>query len=199
VPRIAASSVAEHVAQQEQAVFEAAIGLFVERGYHEVSLADVAAAVGLKRNSLYRYFPDKAHIVVRWFRAELPEQVARSEEMLAAGPDSPPAIERLHQWVEAQLAYARRPEHRLLELFGEIASRLDDATRAELASGHRQLMAPLAGVLAELGVPAEEHGAVIDLIGGVVLAAAGREASHGAEPSAVARVHAAVDAVVAPA
>ncbi len=33
MPRISAASVAEHVARQEQAVFDAAISLFTERGY----------------------------------------------------------------------------------------------------------------------------------------------------------------------
>jgi hypothetical protein len=43
VPRINADSVAEHVAQQEAAVFDAAMRLFVARGYADVSLAYIGA------------------------------------------------------------------------------------------------------------------------------------------------------------
>ena len=49
-----------------------AIRLFLERGYENVTLGDIAVGIGLARNSLYRYFPDKAHILLRWFQSELP-------------------------------------------------------------------------------------------------------------------------------
>lgn len=62
---------ARQLARQEQAVFDAAIALFTDRGYGAVTLADIAAEVGLARNSLYRYFPDKAAILLRWYRTEL--------------------------------------------------------------------------------------------------------------------------------
>src|SRR5690606_10118161 len=75
VPRISAESVAAHVARQEAAVLDAAVRLFSERGYSEVTIGDIAAEVGLARNSLYRYFPDKDHILLAWFRRELPGQV----------------------------------------------------------------------------------------------------------------------------
>ena len=43
MPRIKADNIAEHVAQQRAAVLDAAVRLFVERGFSEVGLADVAA------------------------------------------------------------------------------------------------------------------------------------------------------------
>ena len=52
MPRIKADTIADHVAQQRAAVLDAAVRLFTERGYAEVSLGDVAAEVGLARNSL---------------------------------------------------------------------------------------------------------------------------------------------------
>ncbi len=50
MPRIKADNIAEHVAQQRAAVLDAAVRLFVERGFSEVGLADIAAEVGLARN-----------------------------------------------------------------------------------------------------------------------------------------------------
>ena len=76
MPRISADTIAEHVARQEAAVLDAAVRLFVERGYREVGLADIAAEVGLARSSLYRYVPDKAHLLVQWYRREVPAQTA---------------------------------------------------------------------------------------------------------------------------
>ena len=193
MPRISAASVAEHVAQQEAAVFEAAIRLFVERGYHQVTMGDVAAEVGLKRNSLYRYFPDKAHILVRWFRQELPQQVAMSEALLTG--DRPP-MDRLRRWTVAQLKYARTPEHALVAAVGDVVPQLAPETRSELADSHRGLMAPLAGVLAELGVDPAEQPGVIDLLSGLVLAAARREAAAGEDDRTNQRLFAAVAGLV---
>ncbi|MHB8244646.1 MAG: TetR/AcrR family transcriptional regulator [Acidimicrobiales bacterium] len=194
MPRISEATIAEHVARQEKAVFTAAVGLFVERGYSAVSLADIAAAVGLARNSLYRYFPDKAHIFLRWFRSELAARAERSAELAgAAGSPS----ERLTAWVLDQLDYAQRPEHGLLAAFAGVAAELDEATRRELAESHLRLFAPLNGVLADARVdgPAARDLAV-NLIGGMVLAASGHEARQGVSTSERARVVAAVVAVV---
>ena len=195
MPRIQADSVAEHVAQQEAAVFDAALRLFVERGYAGVTLADVAAEVGLARSSLYRYFPDKAHILLRWFRAELPAQVERAAAIL--GGDGPPRA-RIEAWVDDQLDYALRPEHQLVVALSEAIGDLDPDERAELADSHRQVLAPLDAALAEAGLAeVDERSAVADLIGGLVIAAGQREARLGAaDPEVRAQVGRALDGLL---
>lgn len=177
MPRISASSVADHVAQQEAAVFDAAIRLFATRGYRNVSLGDIAAEVGLARNSLYRYFPDKAHILLRWYRAELPVQAERAAAVLT-GPAAP--AERLAAWVDDQLDYAARPEHALVASLAEVLPDLDDTTRAELADSHRHLLAPLDTALRDAGVKRSDDRAIVaELIGGLVMAAAQHEQRAG--------------------
>ena len=194
MPRITADSVAEHVAQQEAAVFEAAMRLFLERGYDAVTLADIAAEVGLARNSLYRYFPDKAHILARWLRQELPVQAARAEARLAL--DEPP-LDRIRDWAIDQLDYAQRPEHRLLMALPEAARHLAAETRAELADAHRQLMAPLDHALADAGLHDDSaRPPVVALIGALVLAAADVETRAGVDPVLRARMLRAIRALV---
>ena len=195
MPRIQADSVAEHVARQEAAVFEAALRLFVERGYAGVSLGDIAAEVGLARNSLYRYFPDKAHILLRWFRAELPAQVERATAVLG-GRGRPRA--RIEAWVDDQLDYARRPEHDLVVALAEATGDLEPEELAELADSHRQVLAPLDAALVEAGLAdADERGAVADLLGGLVIAAGQREARLGAaDPEVRAQVGRALDGLL---
>ena len=180
MPRISAASVAEHVARQEQAVFDAAISLFTERGYGAVTLADIAAEVGLARNSLYRYFPDKAAILLRWYRAELPAQAARSAELLS-GSERPAA--RLLRWAEAQIDYARRPEHALIAAMAEAAPDLDPDARAELAESHHQLLAPVTETLAATGLEGDELDSATELLWGLVLAQAARELRVGDDPA----------------
>jgi AcrR family transcriptional regulator len=184
VPRISAETVAEHVERQEAAVFEAALRLFRERGYAAVSLADVAAEVGLRRNSLYRYFPDKAHILLRWLRRELAEQVDESRRRLAGDGDPVP---RIQDWAAYQLEYARRPEHRLVAALPEVARDLDADTRAELADIHRGLLGPLDDALAEAGIADPgERAASARLIWGLVLGAA-EAADDGCEEAGLRR------------
>lgn len=193
MPRISAPSVAEHVAHQERAVFDAAIALFEQRGYAAVSLADIAAEVGLKRNSLYRYFPDKAHILLAWYRTELPRQVAESKRLL--GGCEPPE-ERLRRWVEAQLDYARTPEHALVVAFAEVSDQLQPDDVAELGESHAQLLAPLTGVVAQAGVPAAEVSATVSLLGSMVLAASRVEESDGPNTTVRTRLHAAIAGLI---
>lgn len=174
MPRISADTVAEHVAQQEGAVFDAAIRLFLERGYAEVGLGDIAAAVGLKRTSLYRYFPDKAHILARWLRRELDAEAATSAALL--GGDDEVAV-RIERWVDHQLAYARRPEHTLVQAAPEAQRALDEATRAELADSHRRVLAPLRDLLRATGLGEAETARTTTLLFGLVRAAVDVEPS----------------------
>ncbi|MEZ5136913.1 MAG: helix-turn-helix domain-containing protein [Acidimicrobiales bacterium] len=69
-PRITAPTIAEHAACQETAILDAAADLFAERGVVGTEMADIAEAVGIARSSLYRYFPDKDHILLAWFERD---------------------------------------------------------------------------------------------------------------------------------
>jgi AcrR family transcriptional regulator len=169
MPRIKAASVAEHVAEQESAVFAAAIRLFLDRGYERVTLGDIAAEIGLARSSLYRYFPDKAHILLRWFALELPRQTERAVAIL--GRDGEPGA-RIEAWALDQLAYAAGPEHALIARIGEVVPELDDEARAELAMSHDTLLRPLLDTLGEAGVRRPEQRVVAGMIQQLVLAAA---------------------------
>jgi AcrR family transcriptional regulator len=194
MPKITAPSLAEHVATQEAAVFEAAVTLFLERGYDQVSLADIAAAVGLARNSLYRYFPDKAHIMVRWFRSELPVQVAIAADALGGGA----SLEvRLRRYVDAQLDYAATPAHALIASLIEVIPTLDEQVRLEFLASHRDLLAPLEEALTRAGVEdAAERGMLADLIGGLVNAGGAREARLGRDEAMRQRIVATIEQLI---
>lgn len=150
-------------------MFAAAIDLFVERGYENVSLSDIAARIGLARNSLYRYFPDKAHILLRWFEQELPDRVTHSAAVLdrAGSPQ-----DRIVAWAHEEIEYARTPEHGLIAQIGMLVPDLGPEARARLLTAHEELTRPLLGVLAEAGVSDPHRALVADLIQSLILAAA---------------------------
>lgn len=60
-------------------IVAAAFELFAERGYHAVSVRDIAAAVGVKDASLYNHFAGKQAI----FDAVLAEQIERTRAAFA--------------------------------------------------------------------------------------------------------------------
>lgn len=176
MPKITAPSVAEHVALQEQRVFDTAVDLFLRLGYTNVSFGDIAEAVGLARTSLYRYFPRKADILTRWFRVELETRIARSADLL--GRDGDPAA-LVIDWVEDQLDYATRPEHVLIASMNQVEPALAAEARTELSGIHSRLLAPLSATLARAGVADEELAATAELVNGLVLGVARFEAAQG--------------------
>jgi AcrR family transcriptional regulator len=146
VPRITGPDIATHVARQEAAVVRAAVGLFAERGYAAVTLADIAAAVGLARTSLYRYFPDKDHILLAWLRSEIDELVERSQAI--AGADRP-ATTRLVQWFRLHLDYIGDPDHQLFTAIAAAMANLTPDVRAEVVDQHQRLYATVHGIVAD--------------------------------------------------
>ena len=63
-----------------QAILDAALALFAEKGYFGTSLRDVARAVGVRESALYNYFPGKEAL----FEALLDRRVG-DEERAAVG------------------------------------------------------------------------------------------------------------------
>ncbi|WP_329206604.1 TetR/AcrR family transcriptional regulator [Streptomyces sp. NBC_01693] len=77
-----------------QAVSEAAISMFLERGFDKVSVAEVAAAADISKPTLFRYFPAKEDLVLHRF-ADHEDEAAR---VVTGRPDgvSPLDALRLH-------------------------------------------------------------------------------------------------------
>lgn len=194
MPRIKADSIVDHVAQQQAAVLEAAVRLFVARGYAEVGLGDIASEVGLARNSLYRYVPDKVHLLVDWYRQVVPQTVEAWTTAVAG--DDPPAV-RLQRWARTYLAWARSPEHQLVAPLTDALPSLDEATRAEVTDLHRSMMDVVAGVVVDGGVPSREVAGTVHLLAGLVIGAARAEQTGGDGAALLERLDAAIVAVVA--
>lgn len=192
MPRITGPTIAEHVAAQEAAVVAAARRLFAERGVAAVSLGDIATEVGLRRTSLYRYFPTKAHILQRWFDAEMDPLLERSRGVL----DDPDPRAALLAWLDVQLDFVRDEEHTALVDASTAASEMPPEVRAHFGRRHRDLYATLDDVLRQGGArTAEVRRARALLIAGLIRAAA-ELLTQGARPAGVRReLHRAASAV----
>lgn len=145
MPRIAAASIAEHVAHQEAAVIAAARRLFITRGVADVTLGDIADAVGLARTSLYRYFPTKAHIVQAWFERAIGPHILAS--VAIADAPGPPA-ERLEQWITLQLDFLLDAENDAMIVAALESTDMPTDVRRAIGARHEELYATLRRILA---------------------------------------------------
>ncbi len=169
MPRITAPTVAEHVRLQEQAIIDAAARLFAEQGVAGTDLADIASAVGLARSSVYRYFPDKDHILLAWFEREQQPVIERAAAILA-GDGS--AADRIVRWMSFQLDYVADPAHDLApRLMAEVGAVAHDVQQA-IAAGHVRLYGQPATLVAEAVGDGRDARVVLGLLGGLLRAAA---------------------------
>jgi len=53
--------------ERGEEVYEAALRLFREKGYHATSMQDIAAVVGLYKGSLYHYIGGKEDLLIQVF------------------------------------------------------------------------------------------------------------------------------------
>lgn len=76
-----------------QAVSEAAISLFLERGFDKVSVAEIAAAADISKPTLFRYFPAKEDLALHRF-ADHEDEAAR---VVAAREDGESPLDALRR------------------------------------------------------------------------------------------------------
>ncbi|MFD0023388.1 TetR/AcrR family transcriptional regulator [Streptomyces sp. NPDC058382] len=76
-----------------QAVSDAAISMFLERGFDKVSVAEVAAAADISKPTLFRYFPSKEDLVLHRFADHMDE----SARVVAARADGESPLDALRR------------------------------------------------------------------------------------------------------
>ncbi len=124
----------------------AAVTCFLERGYHQTGVRDIAKQAGVSLGNLYNHFKGKEAVLA--FIAEIEgEELAGYIELLSE-PNDPQAA--LEQFINDYAEYVSRPENALLgveiltealrnpmiaDVFGRNRSRLIDALVSCLSEG----------------------------------------------------------------
>jgi AcrR family transcriptional regulator len=117
MPKIAAANIEEHIRNQEKRILDAARDLFTTNGYGDTDMAGIAESMGLARNSLYRYYSSKDHIllaVVRRDMAPFFDQLVELENLFAD------PVERIDAWIGLQIELATGPCHAMSRMIGDI-------------------------------------------------------------------------------
>lgn len=178
MPRIEAETIQQHVAMQNERVLEAASALFRKQGYRGTDMSHIASAVGLARNSLYRYYPNKEHILVACVQRDMGPFIRRIEalEQQYADPRA-----RIDAWIDTSIDIATSPAHATLELISEVQEASPEL-RQEIMRLHTAPNAVLENaVKGLLGRQRRDPALVTAMIAGMVQSGAGqaiRRSSH---------------------
>ena len=146
MPKIDAPTVAEHRANQERALLDAARELLLAGGRAAITPAAVGAAAGLARSSVYKYFSSGEEILTRIAAEAFADWGARVGAAVGRAAD---ADGRVDAYVRTTLELADSGAHRVAVLGGGLPR--DAHARERLAQAHRDLAEPLVAALAERG------------------------------------------------
>jgi len=193
MPRIDAASIEEHVRAQTARILDAATGLFQERGYRKTDMDDIAQAVGLARNSLYRYYRNKDFILLACVERDMGAFVDRMRGLASEYPDP---VERIGAWLDMQMDMATSPAHATMEFMAEIRTDAPEL-RKRLMELHDAPGNVLEGAVAEI-VRGKRRDAslIIALIKGMVEAAAGHAIRRENKTAAKRELRRAVERVI---
>jgi AcrR family transcriptional regulator len=195
MPKIAATSIEEHVRQQNVRIVVAAKKLFARQGFNATDMGQIASAIGLARNSLYRYFPNKEHILLACIQQDMTPHLERLTALAVAFPEPQP---RIMAWLDAQFALATGPAHATMELIAEVRDASARLGR-EITQLHQAPNAVLAEALAALPANNSEPKILATMINGMVLAAtaAALELPAAQRPQVLDELRRAVTAIIA--
>lgn len=69
--------------ERERLIFQAAEDMFLERGYHETSIDEIAARVGIAKGTVYLHFPSKEDLIFALVERDLQRMLDNIEVRVA--------------------------------------------------------------------------------------------------------------------
>lgn len=127
-------------ADRMEQILDAAENLLRRHGIAQMTVLDVARALGLTHAAVYRYFPDKVAlreaVAERWL-----QRISRPLAMIAEG--SAPAEERLREWARTLARLKRhkvRDDPQMFAAYSALARGADRVVTAHVGELQRQLI-----------------------------------------------------------
>ncbi|MCX7134015.1 TetR/AcrR family transcriptional regulator [Aeromonas sp.] len=128
--------------QRREQIIQAALGCFIERGFHQTGMRDIATAAGVSLGNLYNHFARKEELIALIASLEAAELQPLLDELTRG-----PARAALARFAAGYLAWSMSPENLLLgtEILAELTRHPEMA--ATFASNQRQLCDALANTV----------------------------------------------------
>lgn len=167
MPKIEAATVAEHHANMEKRLIDAAESLLRVNPRTRLTAGAVSARAGIARTSIYRYVEsvdDLAGIVIA---RNLPEWLAQVDQSISDAGEDP--VDRLVAWTSANIGQSMRTGHAWIVE----AARAQPSMHSDTASrnAHSALGNRLSALWADLVNDSEQRQAATALTNGIVEAA----------------------------
>jgi AcrR family transcriptional regulator len=156
VPRLWSETIEAHRASVRDALLDTTAGLVAEHGLASVTMSQVAAATGIGRATLYKYFPDVTSILQAWHERQVSTHVEHLSAIRGQGGDARERLEAVlesyalicHEHHGTEMAallhrgeHVTRAEQRLRDLITDLLSEAaatgqvrDDVATSELAA-----------------------------------------------------------------
>ena len=92
----------EEQLRRRKELFDASVHLFLEKGFNETSMREIAEAAGVGKSTLYDYFESKDEILISYFENELQKITTRAQKIAEQDLS---ATEKLRQIMQMHLSY----------------------------------------------------------------------------------------------
>ena len=141
----------EEQARRRKEIFDASVHLFLDKGFNETSMNEIAQAAGMGKSTLYDYFKSKDEILVSYYADEITKITERGYEITRLDI---PVSEKLKMIMETHLAYLLDNKHFHLRLSSE-TQRLSSDSQQFIHSQRKTYRELLQGLI-EDGIRAGE-------------------------------------------
>jgi AcrR family transcriptional regulator len=107
----------EEQQRRRKEIFDASVYLFLDKGFNETSMREIAEAAGIGKSTLYDYFSSKDDILLSFVEEELQRL---TEEMKEIANLNVAAMEKLRQMMFAYMEYLAKNEDFYMKLSLEV-------------------------------------------------------------------------------
>jgi AcrR family transcriptional regulator len=123
-----------------ETIIKVALELFVERGYEETTIAEIADAAEISPRTIFAYFPSKEDILFY----DMPEALERLAQVLRDRPKGATALDALRDFIAGTLSPTSEEEHNVA-----LRRRTIIAANETLRRNERARFAPFEQLMAE--------------------------------------------------
>jgi AcrR family transcriptional regulator len=92
----------EQQQRRRKEIFDASVHLFLENGFNETSMREIARAAGMGKSTLYDYFKSKDEILISYFEDEIRKITENAQKIIEQELS---ATEKLKKIMESHLVY----------------------------------------------------------------------------------------------
>jgi TetR/AcrR family fatty acid metabolism transcriptional regulator len=85
--------------ERETSILQAAQDVLVEKGFHEMSMDEIAASVGIAKGTVYLHFPSKEDLVIALFERDIRQLIGAVEAAIAEQPTPRTKLEAVLQFI----------------------------------------------------------------------------------------------------